>query len=348
MPTLRLPAEWEPHKLTQITWPSVNSDWAYMLNDVDACYVNLARTIASFEPLLIVTDDKNRVAHLLNKVSLPNIFLYQCPINDTWARDHAFISMLSTDNNVSLLDFQFNGWGLKFPSFADNQINAHLFSDLFSQNTYSPHLRTVLEGGSIESDGRGTILTSSSCLLAKNRNYFKNKQQAEQELAPQLGAQRFLWLDFGYLQGDDTDGHIDTLARFAPNDSIVYVAPPKDCQDPHFEDLTNLEQQIKSFRTSDGTPYHLIPLPMTPPIFDKDSNDRLPATYANFYFVNGAILMPTYNVPTDATALNIMAEAFPSLKIIGLDCSALIRQHGSLHCSTMQFPSSLICSLSIN
>ena len=205
------------------------------------------------------------------------------------------------------------------------------------KGTYECHLDFVLEGGSIESDGKGTILTTSKCLLAPHRNQPLTKEQIEARLLEALHAERILWLDYGYLAGDDTDSHIDTLARFCPDDTIAYVQC-LDKEDEHYAELSKMEAQLQSFRTTNGKPYRLIPLPMAKAIYDEDGN-RLPATYANFLITNGAVLMPTYgDASTDLKAKERLQEAFPHHDIIGIDCQTLIIQHGSLHCCTMQFP----------
>jgi agmatine deiminase len=198
----------------------------------------------------------------------------------------------------------------------------------------------ILEGGSIESDGKGTILTTAECLLNPNRNPHLSRQEIEEELLSLLGAEEVLWLENGYLAGDDTDSHIDTLARFAPDDTILYVA----CDDPddeHFESLKAMREELETFRTRDDKPYRLLPLPW-PQARHDENGQRLPATYANFLVINGAVLVPTYDDPSDATALKIIAKAFPGRKIIGIDCLPLIEQHGSLHCVTMQMPKGVL------
>ena len=342
---IRLPAEWEPHAFTQITWPSVDSDWAPIIEDVEACYIGIVRAILSFEPLLIVTDDPDHVMDLIEAEfgECPDdLFVYNCSVNDTWARDHGFITTLSKSGSPILTDFQFNGWGMKFAAYYDNMINQCIHEDLFPDADYRDARRIVLEGGSIESDGHGTIMTTEECLFAPNRNYFKSREEAEDVLRSTLGAKRVLWIESGYLSGDDTDSHVDTLARFAPGDTIVYVTC-SDPEDEHYEDLKEMEAQIAEFRTANGNPYRMVQLPMVTPVFDpEDEEQRLPATYANFYFVNGAILMPVYGVGTDEVALDIMAAAFPHFRIVPVDSRVLIRQHGSLHCSTMQFPESVL------
>ena len=306
----RLPAEWEPQSGVMLTWPHANTDWAPMLNEVTQTYEEMAREIRRREPLLIVGP----------------------PTNDTWARDHGFISLVPS----LLLDFCFNGWGEKFPAELDNAINRRLYDDGSVKGTYIDHLDFVLEGGSIESDGKGTIFTTSSCLLAPHRNQPLTREQIEERLKEFLYADRVLWIDHGHLTGDDTDGHIDTLVRIAPDDTLLYIGCD-DPQDEQYEELCLMEEQLRTFRTTDGKPYRMKRLPLPRPIYDN--SERLPATYANFLVINGAVLCPTYAQPDlDAEALRIIGEAFPDREIVGIDCRSLIKQHGSLHCCTMQFP----------
>lgn len=335
-----LPAEWFPQSGVQLTWPHENTDWAPILKEVNTCYIRMAMEISLRERLLIITPDTAAVAQLL-KANLPekaliNIRMLEIPSNDTWARDHGFITIL-TPKGPLLLDFQFNGWGRKFRADKDNQICRRMMEANALRGSYENHLDFVLEGGSIESDGRGTILTTSHCLLAPNRNQPLTRQDIEERLLKWLHAQRILWLDHGYLAGDDTDSHIDTLARFCPGDTIAYVQCP-DKDDEHYNELRLMEEQLKSFRTMDDRPYRLVPLPMAEPAFDTDGT-RLPATYANFLVINNAVLMPTYGSrELDEKARSQLQKAFPKYEIIGIDCNPLITQHGSLHCCTMQFP----------
>jgi agmatine/peptidylarginine deiminase len=316
----RLPAEWEPQSGVQLTWPHAGTDWAPMLDEVLATYEEMAREIRKREPLLIVGP----------------------PTNDTWARDHGFISLVPIASHLAprLLDFCFNGWGEKFPADLDNAINRRLYDEGSVQGEYASHLDFVLEGGSIESDGRGTIFTTSCCLLAPHRNQPLTKEQIEERLKDYLCAERVLWIDHGQLTGDDTDGHIDTLVRIAPDDTLLYIG----CDDPkdeQYEELRQMEEQLRTFRTLDGKPYQLMRLPLPRPIYD--TNGRLPATYANFLIINGAVLCPTYGQPDlDQEALRIIGNAFPDREIVGIDCRSLIKQHGSLHCCTMQFPTGVL------
>ena len=321
---------WEPQWGVQLTWPHAQTDWAPMLDEITATYHEIAREIAKRENLLIVGPSAN--AHLSPLTS----HLSPLETNDTWARDHGFITLTDDEGHHRLLDFCFNGWGEKFPAELDNAINRRLYDEGKLGGDYVDCLDFVLEGGSIESDGRGTVFTTTGCLLAPHRNQPLTKDDIEERLKRELHAERILWIDHGNLTGDDTDGHIDTLVRICPDDTLLYMG----CDDPddeQYDELRLMEEQLKTFRTIDGRPYRLKKLPMPRPIYDGD--DRLPATYANFLIINGAVLCPTYAQPDlDAEALRIIGEAFTDREIVGIDCRSIIKQHGSLHCCTMQFP----------
>ena len=330
-----LPAEWHPQCFIQLTWPHAGTDWAYMLDDVEACFVNLANEIASRQPLLLVAPDFPEA--LESSPYKDQIHFVACPTNDTWARDHGFITVLKQDGSPLLLDFCFNGWGMKFAANKDNLINQTVFRSGLLNGRYCNRRNFVLEGGSIESDGKGTLLTTSPCLLAPNRNDTMTREDIEAYLKEQFNLKQVLWLDYGYLAGDDTDSHVDTLARLCPDNTIVYVQC-KDSNDEHYGALKAMEEQLKEFTTPEGTPYRLLPLPMADACYDEEG-ERLPATYANFLIMNEAVLFPTYNQPAnDEAARLVLQEAFPDREIVGVDCRALIRQHGSLHCVTMQYP----------
>ena len=337
-----LAPEWARQSGVQLTWPHANTDWEYMLPPVTECYLRLAFEIATRETLLIVTPDVEATQALINE-RLPqratqNIIYHQCPTNDTWARDHAFLTVMS-NTGAELLDFRFNGWGGKFAAQLDNAINKSLVSGTqpLLKGKYIDFLDFELEGGSIEVDGQGTLLTTSECLLNPNRNPQLDKAHKEALLKERLGIDRVLWLDHGYLAGDDTDSHIDTLARLCPNNTIVYVR----CTDPtdeHYPALQAMEEQLRTFTTAKGDPYKLIALPMAQAVYDENG-ERLPATYANYLVMNHAVLYPTYAQPdNDAQAARALRQAFPDRDIVGVDCRALICQHGSLHCVTMQYP----------
>ncbi|SFG16909.1 agmatine deiminase family protein [Prevotella sp. KH2C16] len=334
-----LPAEWAPQHGVQLTWPHAGTDWLPYLNEITHTYVLLAAAIAAREPLLIVAPHPGEVETLLrttlDAASLRNIRYFECDTNDTWARDHAFLTLKDGDERI-LLDFRFNGWGEKFAWEKDNAINRRLHATGIVQGNYEDHGDFVLEGGSIESDGRGTVFTTSQCLLASHRNQPLTQAQIESRLKESLRADRIVWLDHGTLIGDDTDGHIDTIVRTAPHDTLLYVRC-LDEGDPQYADFKALEEQLTTLRTPDGKPYRLLPLPMPEPIVFN--GERLPATYANFLILNGAVIVPTYDQPdNDETACETIRQAFPDREIIGIDARVIIRQHGSIHCITMQYP----------
>ena len=285
-----------------------------------------------------VTNEKVK-QQIATTVNMNNVRFLQCATNDTWARDHGAITMIDT-GTPSLLDFAFNGWGLKYASELDNQITRQAVEAGALNGQYVNRLDFILEGGSIESDGMGTLLTTSECLLSSNRNERLNQVEIEDYLKSVFHLQQVLWLDHGYLAGDDTDSHIDTLARFCSTDTIAYVKC-EDKEDEHYGELHAMEEQLKTFRTLAGAPYRLLALPMADKI--EEDGERLPATYANFLILNDAILYPTYNQPqNDKKAGEVLQQAFPGRQIVGIDCRALIKQHGSLHCVTMQYPTGVI------
>jgi len=343
---IQLPAEWYPQKAVQLTWPHKNSDWNYLLDKVEACFVQIAEAVANREPLIIVCPQTDNVKTKINSKVWGNITFYELESNDTWARDHGGITIFDGGKPV-LYDFCFNGWGMKFAACYDNQITRKLHkSGAFTDYKYSNMNFFVLEGGSIESDGLGTILTTEDCLLSANRNDSLSKSEIEGCLKQFFGAGRILWLKNGYLAGDDTDSHVDTLARFCSPNTIAYVKCT-DETDEHFEALSKMEDELKAFTQANGEPYRLIALPMTPAILDPIDSHRLPATYANFLIINGAVLFPIYNCETDKEALEAIKTAFPDREIVPIDCSVLIRQHGSLHCVTMQYPATTTSTSSV-
>ena len=316
--------------MVQLTWPHKDTDWAPILPEITAVYNEMAREIRKREKLLIVAPAEVQPPTL-------NSYLITLNTNDTWARDHGFITVEKLTANSQkpktkiLLDFCFNGWGEKFEATLDNEINRHLYDQGLIKGIYESHLDFVLEGGSIESDGKGTIFTTSCCLMAPHRNQPLTQSEIEQRLKQSLGAERVVWINHGSLIGDDTDGHIDTLVRICPNDTLLYIG-----SDEEHPDLLLMEEELKTFRTLEGKPYRLLKLPLPRPIYDGD--DRLPATYANYLVINDAVLVPTYNQPDlDQEAMRIIQQAFPDRDIVGIDCRAVIKQHGSLHCCTMQY-----------
>lgn len=336
MHSIYYPAEWVKQSGIQITWPHAGSDWADMLEEVTDSYISLSKEILKREKLLVVIPRGYDIREYFTKEEQSNLICAEIGSNDTWARDHGAISVFINGEPV-LLDFGFNGWGLKFAANNDNLITGKLFRDSFFQPSvsYHNHHNFILEGGSVESDGNGTILTTSNCLLAPNRNQPMEKDQIEEYLKQTLGAERVLWLNSGYLAGDDTDNHIDTLARFCNEDTIAYVKCD-DVDDEHYVELKAMEEELKMFVTKSGEKYNLVALPMADALYGDSG--RLPATYANFLILNDAVLLPTYGATKDQIAKELLEEVFPDREIVGIDCRPFIKQHGSLHCVTMQFP----------
>lgn len=330
-------AEWDSQEGILIAWPHAGTDWAYMLDEVTACYVEIAHAILDDdERLLIVAPDAQEVHDALgNSVDWQRITIVELPTNDTWVRDYGPITV-NRGGQLELADFTFNAWGMKFAADCDNLVSSRLDQQGFFKMPLLNCRDLVLEGGSIETDGNGTVLTTTCCLTAPNRNDALTRDELESVLLERLGCMKMLWLDHGELTGDDTDGHIDTLARFAPGGIILYNG----CDDPndeHFEPLMHMEEQLKQFTDVDGNHYHLIKLPLPDAIFDEIS--RLPATYANFLVTNHQVLVPIYGqAQNDLQACELIGQAFPGRKVVGIDCRTLICQHGSLHCATMQLP----------
>ncbi len=338
---ITFPAEWHPQYAVQLTWPHAQSDWAYLLNEVEECFIQIATEIAQRQQLIIVCSNAAHVKNKLAGARLSNISVYEIDSNDTWARDHGGITVFE-EGKPLIYDFCFNGWGMKFAANHDNQITRQLYkAGALEGYLYTNMNFFVFEGGSIESDGNGTLLTTEECLLSANRNDSLSKAEIESCLFRFFGAKQVLWLKNGSLAGDDTDSHIDTLARFCDKETIAYVKCDN-TKDEHYPALQQMEKEIRAFRQLNGEYYKLIPLPLPTPVYDPDDGHRLPATYANFLIINEAVLLPVYNVDTDQDAIEALKNAFPNREIVPIDCSLLIRQHGSLHCISMQYPETKI------
>jgi agmatine deiminase len=319
-----------------MSFPHEDTDW----NDPDdpsqlesslSPFIRIAQAIAYGEAVYIICKDKEKISSMF--CSTRNLSFIEIPTNDTWIRDYGYISV-KEDQDKKLLDFTFDGWGGKFDASLDNAVNTTLHKKGYMGITPLESIDLVLEGGSVESDGEGTILTTSACLCNPNRNSGLTKEEIEQKLKTYLGAQRVLWLDHGYLAGDDTDSHIDTLARFVNAKTIAYVKCD-DKDDEHYGALQKMEEQLKTFKTIEGELYTLVPLPMTDAVYNG-KGERLAATYANFLITNDALIYPTYSDKGDAVAHEIFKEIFPKKEIIPINCLKLLEQGGSLHCSTMQ------------
>ncbi|MDO7253810.1 agmatine deiminase family protein [Helicobacter cappadocius] len=327
----RLKAEWEKQRAVLLAFPHKNSDWAEYISEARENFLAIIKEITRFEKVILCVDvEDSEGMEILQKSNLSNIEFVNVPTNDTWARDFGPIA-IEQNHSIELLNFGFNGWGLKFAANKDNQINQNLF-DRGVFNTLK-NMPIILEGGSIDTDGEGRLLTNTQCLLELNRNPHLSQGEIEEFLKRILGINEVLWLHSGYLAGDDTDSHIDTLARFVNPHTIAYMKC-EDKNDEHYAELRKMEEELMVLRTREGKPYTLVPLPLPNAIFYD--GERLPASYVNFLFINGAILVPTYRDKKDEEVLEIFRNSCPDLEVIGIDCSTLIRQHGSLHCVTMQ------------
>jgi agmatine deiminase len=336
-----LPAEWEEQSFVQLTWPHENSDWGPYLNEVEPVFLNVAKEVAKRQNLLIVAHNYEKIIGKLKNfsVNISNVKIVEIESNDTWARDHGGITVLKNGKPV-VMDFLFNGWGLKFAADKDNLITQNLAKAKFFKNAKVKSVSFALEGGSIESDGKGTLLTTKECLLSQNRNKGMSKSKIEKKLKKYFGFERILWLEHGYLAGDDTDSHIDTLARFCDENTICYVCCD-DRDDEHYIELKLMEEELEKLKTADGKPYKLVGLPMPDAKYDERGN-RLPATYTNFLIINGAVLVPTYNDKHDIDAIKLLGECFKDRDIVPIDASALILWRGSIHCIAMQYPKGVI------
>ncbi len=331
-----LPPEWWEQDAIQLTWPHERSDWKCILSEAKRTFLRIAEEISLRQHLIVVVPsaamffEENRGTNL----HWDNVIVVEALSNDTWARDHGGITRYY-NGKIEVLDFQFNGWGNKYDHHLDNAITEALFeADIFQGKVARINMNQfVLEGGAIEVNGKGLMLSTTSCLWNKSRNPELSKEEIERELKQVLGVSDILWLGHGHLEGDDTDGHIDTLARFCNEDTIAYVQC-KDENDTHFKQLFMMEEELKEMANRYNL--ELVPLPMVPPIFDDER--RLPVTYANFLIINGAVLVPTYNVATDLTAKRVLMKLFPDREVVLIDCSTLVKQNGSLHCITMQYP----------
>jgi agmatine/peptidylarginine deiminase len=337
----RLPAEWEPQSAVLIAWPNADTDWADRLGEVEETYIALVAAITRFQDAIVCVADDDVEAYARARLSsaridMSKVRFVEAPYDDTWLRDSGPITLREADG-FRLLDFRFTGWGGKFDASQDDLLVERLTDAGLFLKSSRQSIDFALEGGAIDTDGEGTLLTTWQCL--RERHPDASREELTAKLADWLRQDRVLWLDHGYLEGDDTDAHVDTLARFAPDDAIVFQACD-DTSDSHYAELKAMADEIAALRTKDGKPYRLFPLPWAQPIVDDGR--RLAASYANFLIVNGAVLMPAYGDQADAKAQSVLAEAFPGREIVPVPCRSLIWQNGSLHCITMQLPQGVV------
>ena len=336
----RFPAEWEKQSAVLIAWPHKTGDFGNRLESVEQSYSVIADTITQYQRLIIVCRDDSHQQHIKTLIgNHDDIDFIHATVNDIWVRDTVFLSV-EQEGVISHLNFLFNGWGEKYQHQNDNALNHKLLNAKPFKGKAHKDVDFILEGGSVDSDGIDTILTTKQCLLNPNRNKGLSQQEIEQQLLQYLGAKRVLWLDQENLTGDDADAHIDSLARFCSANTIAYTSC-NDADDLHYTGLKFMEQQLQDLRNQANEPYHLVPLPLPKPIYD-DEGQQLPANYANFLIINHAVLAPVYGDPMDDVALARLAECFPQHEILPIPCSPLVYQYGSLHSMTMQFPEGIV------
>lgn len=338
----RLPAEWEPQGAVLLTWPHADMDWADDLAAVEQCFQQIALSIASEQTVIISVPNRQVLTDLrqlaaAEQISASRIRGTVLPSNDIWVRDHGPISIELGNNKMQLLDFEFNGWGNKYPAELDNQISQGLKKQQLLGDSPLKTIDWVLEGGGIESNGAGSLLAHRGCFAARHPEM--STEDLEATLAKHLGVEHFLWLNEGALMGDDTDSHIDTLARFSATNSIVYQSCSEPA-DPHYAPLSAMRDELMRLRNPAGEAYELHALPLPQPQYAADGQ-RLPAGYANFLITNHAVLAPVFNDPADEAALAVLSQAFPEREIVPIDSRALIEQYGGIHCASMQLPASL-------
>jgi len=336
----RFPAEWEPQAALLLAWPHESTDWQPTLADIEPLYIELAHAAAAVQDTWILCQDAVHAEAITEKlqqrdVNMQRVLPIIAAYNDTWVRDYGPISVLVDDSPI-LLDFRFDGWGGKFRADLDDTINSRLEGAGMFGNIPLVAMPQILEGGSLETDGAGSLLTTSCCLLGASRNPDMDRADWERLLAEELGCDRTLWLEHGHLAGDDTDGHIDTLARFCDRGTII-SSTCDDPEHPNYDSLQSMADELEGLKQRDGSPYRLLALPSPRPLHEDDGRP-LPASYANFIILNERVLVPTYNDPADAVALQALQEAFPDREVVGIDARAMVRQGGSLHCATMQIP----------
>ncbi len=335
-----MPAEWESHSATWLTWPHNLETWnSHDLQYIELVYIKIIRNLIEQERLNIVINEnieQTRVTTLLKKnyIDIKSISFHIIQTNDSWIRDYGpnfIVRDTATGRQIAINRWLFNSWGKKYPWEKDQNANIKIVNDI-SYPWFNPGI--VLEGGAIDVNGKGVCLTTTSCLLNKNRNNSLKINDVENYLKKFLGVKIIIWLN-GSLEGDDTDGHIDNLARFVNPKTIVYTTE-QNINGANYENLKLIPKALKEAKNLDGKPFNIIPLPIPNAI--KHKNSYLPASYANFYIGNSSVLVPAFNDPNDEIAKDILKSCFPTRKITLIDSRILIRGQGGVHCITQQQP----------
>jgi len=330
-----MPAEWDAHACTWMAWPCDNDLWVGELAGVRNEFAVFVRAVAAREPVHLLVQDAEAEEDARARLDGADVRLHRYDYDDVWLRDSGPI-FIARGNELRLLDWEFNGWGQKYTPTRDNGV-PRFVADLLQTDPIATGV--VLEGGSIEVSGAGSLLTTRQCLLSPKRNPSLGEADLERILGDMLGVSQVLWLDAG-LEGDHTDGHIDTITRFVDARTIVTVSC-EDQADPNYAVTQANTERLRGFRDPAGDPFRVVelPLPRTPVYFD---GQRLPLTYANFYIVNGAVLVPVYGDPYDERALDILRPLFPGRTVQGLMARHLITGGGAFHCVTQQQPVGLL------
>ena len=332
------PAEWAPHTATWLSWPHKEESWPGKIATIYKPYCEFIKTLTEGELVRINVADEKLKAFAVKQLQLAGVDLnkiefFKFPTNDAWCRDHgpAFLINPATKEKV-IVDWNYNAWGNKYPPYDLDDVIPTKIAKHFNLPVYHPGI--IMEGGSVDFNGKGTLITSKACLLNKNRNPHLNQQQIEAYLQNYYGVDQVLWVNDGII-GDDTDGHIDDTVRFVNDDTVVTVIEENKA-DENYHILQENLQMLKAMRLLNGQQLNIIELPMPEPIYYE--GQRLPASYANFYIANSAVIMPTYRSKNDNKALDILQQCFPDLKVVGIDSTDIIWGLGSFHCLSQQEP----------
>jgi agmatine deiminase len=332
------PAEWAKHTATWLSWPHKEASWPGKIDTIYAPYIEFIKVVTEGELVRINVVNEDMKASVIFQlqnagVDLNKIELFEFPTNDAWCRDHGPAFLINpTTGQKAIVDWGYNAWGGKYPPFDLDDVIPTKIGNHFGLPVFNPGI--VMEGGSVDFNGKGTILTTTACLLNKNRNPQLNQQQIESYLQNYYGAEQILWLGDGIV-GDDTDGHIDDITRFVNEDTVVTVVE-EDKNDENYHILQENLETLKTMRLLNGKQLNIVELPMPDAIIYEDT--RLPASYANFYIANSAVIVPTYRSKNDDKALDILTQCFPDRKVVGIDSTDIIWGLGSFHCLSQQEP----------
>jgi agmatine deiminase len=335
----RMPAEWEPHQGTWLSWPHNRATWPGKFESVEPVMVKAVQALCSSETVHINVLNAQHEAHvrrLFNKAGgCGPIQFHYFPTNDAWCRDHGalfVVRRVDGKQEMAAVDCRYNAWGGKYPPYDLDDVIPKRMAEALGIPCFEADM--VLEGGSIDVNGRGLLLTTEQCLLNPNRNPHLSRMEIEERLCGIFGVERILWLGRG-IAGDDTDGHIDDLARFVREDTVVTIVESNQ-DDENFKPLQQDLERLRAMTLLDGRPLHVLTLPMPSPLYYQ--GQRLPASYANFYIANEIVLLPHFNDPNDSIATHVLRSCFPTREIIGIDCTDLVWGLGAFHCLTQQIP----------